>query len=57
MMLDFEAELKKFHPSLEVDEVEEAIYKHGLTDIRDLLVEMEKERKPQKAEGNRGTEG
>ena len=57
MMLDFEAELKKFHPSLEVDEVEEAIYEHGLTDITDLLVEMEKERKPQKAEGNRGTEG
>ena len=57
MMLDFEAELKKFHPSLEVDEVEEAIYKQGLTDITDLLVEMEKERKPQKAEGNRGTEG
>ena len=57
MMLDFEAELKKFHPSLEVDEVEEAIYKHGLTDITDLLVEIENDRKPQKAEGNRGTEG
>ena len=56
MMLDFEAELKKFHPSLEVDEVEEAIYKHGLTDITDLLVEIEKDRRPQASERNRGTE-
>ncbi|HJC57748.1 MAG TPA: hypothetical protein H9700_10370 [Candidatus Eisenbergiella intestinipullorum] len=55
-MLDFEAELKKFHPSLEVDEVEEAIYKHGLTDITDLLVEIEKDRRPQRAEEDRGTE-
>ena len=31
-MIDFEEELKKFHPSLEVDEVEEAIYNHDLTD-------------------------
>ena len=33
MMIDFEEELKKFHPSLEVDEVEEAIYNHDLTDL------------------------
>ena len=36
MMIDFEEELKKFHPSLEVDEVEEAIYKQDLTDAADL---------------------
>ena len=36
MMIDFEEELKKFHPSLEVDEVEEAIYNHDLTDLTDL---------------------
>ena len=45
MMIDFEEELKKFHPSLEVDEVEEAIYNHDLTDLTDLLVEIEKNRK------------
>lgn len=56
MMLDFEAELKKFHPSLEVDEVEEAIYSHDLTDVTDLLVEIEKDRKPRKAEGIREEE-
>ena len=50
MMLDFEAELKKFHPSLEVDEVEEAIYSHDLTDVTDLLVEIAKDRTPRTAE-------
>ena len=48
MMIDFEEELKKFHPSLEVDEVEEAIYNHDLTDLTDLL-EIEKNRKPAKS--------
>lgn len=47
-MLDFETELKKFHPSLEVDEVEEAIHNHELTDLTDLLVEMKKGSKPGK---------
>lgn len=49
-MIDFEAELKKFHPSLEVDEVEEAIYSHDLTDLTDLLVEMAKEKERSKKE-------
>ena len=49
MMIDFEEELKKFHPSLEVDEVEEAIYNHDLTDLTDLLVEIEENRKPAKS--------
>ena len=48
-MLDFEAELKKFHPSLEVDEVEEAIYSHDMIDLTDLLVEIEKSRKNEKS--------
>ncbi len=43
-MLNFEEELKKFHPSLEVEEAEESIYNHGLTDMTDILVEMMKER-------------
>ena len=47
-MIDFEEELKKFHPSLEVVEVEEAIYNHDLTDLTDLLVEIEKSRKADK---------
>lgn len=31
-MIDFEEELKKFKPSLEVEEAEEAIYNQDLTD-------------------------
>ena len=42
-MIDFEEELKKFQPSLEVEEAEEAIYSHDLTDMTDILQEMMKE--------------
>lgn len=44
-MLNFEEELKKFRPSLEIDEVGDAIHGRDLTDLTDLLVEMEKLRK------------
>lgn len=37
-MINFEDELKKFHPSLEVEDVEDAIYHQDLTDIADLLI-------------------
>ena len=42
-MIDFEEELKKFQPSLEVEVAEEAIYSHNLTDMTDILQEMIKE--------------
>lgn len=42
-MIDFEEELKKFHPSLEVDEAEEAIYNQDLTDMADIVVGMVKD--------------
>jgi len=45
-MIDFETELKKFHPSLEVEDVEEAIYNQDLTDMADLLIKMVKESEP-----------
>ena len=44
-MIDFEEELKKFQPSLEVEEAEEAIYKQDLTDMTDILKEMLKDMK------------
>ena len=38
-MIDFEEEIKKFHPSLEVEEAEDAIYNNDLTDgIFSLLI-------------------
>ncbi len=42
-MINFEEELKKFHPSLEVEDAAEAIYNQDLTDVADLLVKMVKE--------------
>lgn len=42
-MINFEEELKKFYPSLEVEDAEDAIYNQDLTDMADLLVKMIKE--------------
>ena len=42
-MINFEEELKKFHPSLEVEDIEDAIYNQDMTDMADLLVKMVKE--------------
>ena len=39
-MIDFEEELKKFHPSLEVEDAAEAIYGQDLTDVADILIQM-----------------
>ncbi len=44
-MIDFEEELKKFQPSLEVEEAEDAIYSQDLTDMTDILKEMLKDKK------------
>ena len=44
-MINFEEELKKFHPSLEVEDAEEAIYKQDITDMADILVKMLQETK------------
>ena len=43
IMINFEEELKKFHPSLEVEDAEDAIYNQDLTDMADLLVKLVKE--------------
>ena len=42
-MINFEEELKKFHPSLEIEDAEDALYKKNLTDIADLVVDIVKE--------------
>lgn len=42
-MINFEEELMKFHPSLEVEDAEEAIYNQDLTDMADILVRMIKD--------------
>ena len=46
-MINFEEELKNFKPSLEVEEAEQAIYNHELTDMTDVMQEMLQELKKQ----------
>lgn len=36
-MINFEEELARFQPSLEVDQAEEAIYNNDLTDVTDVI--------------------
>ena len=45
-MIDFEEELKKFHPSLEVEDAEDAIFNQDLTDMTDILIKMIDKMKP-----------
>lgn len=36
-MIDFDEEIQKFQPSLEVDEAEDVINNNDLTDITDIM--------------------
>lgn len=44
-MINFEEELKKFHPSMEVEEVEDAVLNHDLTDMTDIMLSIMKQAK------------
>ena len=44
-MINFEEELKKFQPSMELEQVENAVYDHDLTDMTDILLEIMKNEK------------
>ena len=48
-MLNYEEELKKFHPSMDVNAAEDAIYSRDLTDVTDILKEMMRDEKERKA--------
>ena len=39
-MLDYEKDLKNFKPSLEVEEIEDAVYQEDLSDMTDLLKQV-----------------
>lgn len=43
-MLNFEEELKKFKPCLEVEDIEEAVYQEDLTDMTDIIKQVIKEK-------------
>lgn len=36
-MIDFDEEIKKFQPSQEVDETEDAIYGNSIVDVTDII--------------------
>ncbi|MDY3770609.1 MAG: hypothetical protein SPF70_08340 [Lachnospiraceae bacterium] len=42
-MINFDEEIKKFQPSLEIDDAEDAIYNNNTTDLADIFVEMMRE--------------
>lgn len=52
-MINYEEELKKFHPSMDVNEAEDAIYSRDLTDVTDILKEMLRSEKEKKNKGNK----
>ncbi len=48
-MINFENELKKFRPSLEIEDAEEIIYNQDLDDMADILVGLIKEARTEDA--------
>ena len=42
-MIDFEEEIERFKPSLDVEDVEDASVKSDLTDMTDIMMELIKE--------------
>ncbi len=43
-MINFDEEIEKFQPSLEVEQAEEVINNNDLTDVTDILKEVLKEK-------------
>ncbi len=39
-MINFEEEIERFKPSLEIEEVEDAVMNMDLTDMTDILMKM-----------------
>ena len=50
-MINFEEELKKFGPSMEIEEVESAVRGHELTDMTDIMLNMMREKEAAQAAG------
>jgi hypothetical protein len=48
-MINFENELKKFRPSLEIEDAEEIIYNQDLDDMADVLVSLIKDAKAEES--------
>lgn len=42
-MINFDEELKKYHPSLELEDAEQAIYNQDMKDMVDVMMKMTKD--------------
>ena len=42
-MINFDEEIKKFHPSLEISDVENAIYNQDMKNMVDVMLKMTKD--------------
>ena len=42
-MINFDEEIKKFHPSLEISDVKNAIYNQDMKDMVDVMLKMTKD--------------
>ena len=51
-MINFEEEIKKFHPSLEIEEAEDAMYNNNLTVRTDYIIHMVEDHKGDKKKAN-----
>ena len=49
-----EEEIKKFHPSLEIEEAEDAIYNNNISDITDVMIQMVNELKSEESRAKDG---
>lgn len=54
-MINYEEELKKFEPCLDVDEAEGAIYDREMTDVIDILKQMLRDTTPRRRESRKDT--
>lgn len=43
-MINFEEEIEKFEPSLDIDQADDAIYHNDMTDVTDIIKEILKDR-------------
>ena len=42
-MLNFEEELEKFQPSMDIEKVEDVVYHNNLADVTDIVKELKQE--------------
>lgn len=48
-MIDYEDEIQRFKPSLDVEQIEEVIVKMDLTDMNDIMLQLIQDAKENKA--------